>query len=88
MNVSLTPELEELIHERVKGGRYHSASEVVREALRLLEERDELRRLRLEEMRKKIAEGLASLDRGEAVPGDEAFAELEAGLESRGQESR
>ncbi|MGH9380588.1 MAG: hypothetical protein ACRD2Z_08245 [Thermoanaerobaculia bacterium] len=38
--------------------------------MRLLEERDELRRLRLEEMRKKIAEGLASLDRGEVLPGE------------------
>ncbi|TDI42129.1 MAG: type II toxin-antitoxin system ParD family antitoxin [Acidobacteria bacterium] len=37
MNVSLTPELETMIHERVATGRYHSASEVVREALRLLE---------------------------------------------------
>lgn len=48
MNVSLTPELENLIHEKVRSGRYLSASEVVREALRLLEERDELRELRAE----------------------------------------
>lgn len=81
MNVSLTPELEELVHERVRTGRYHSASEVVREALRLLEERDELRRLRLEEVRSKISAGLASLDRGEALPGEEVFDELEAGLD-------
>jgi antitoxin ParD1/3/4 len=40
MNVSLTPELEQLVQEKVKSGRYLSASEVVREALRLLEERD------------------------------------------------
>ena len=65
MNVSLTPELEELVQEKVRSGRYNSASEVVREALRLLEEQDELRAVRLEEVRKKIAQGLASLDRGE-----------------------
>ncbi|GAA6622637.1 type II toxin-antitoxin system ParD family antitoxin [Scytonema sp. NUACC26] len=40
MNVSLTPELEQFVREKVKIGRYPSASEVVREALRLLEERD------------------------------------------------
>ena len=36
MNVSLTPDLEELVHKKVESGRYTSASEVVREALRLL----------------------------------------------------
>jgi len=43
MNVSLTPELEEFVNARVESGRCHSASEVVREALRLLEERDQER---------------------------------------------
>ena len=73
MNVSLTPELQELIHERVRSGRYTSASEVVREALRLLADRDELRELRMAEIRAKVAEGLESLDRGAASPGDEVF---------------
>ena len=47
MNASSTPEREAVIHERVQGGRYTSASEVVREALRLLEGRDELRLVHL-----------------------------------------
>ena len=38
MNISLTPELEELIHQKVASGLYHSASEVIREGLRLLKE--------------------------------------------------
>lgn len=88
MNVSLTPELEDFIQERVKSGRYHSASEVVREALRLLEDRDEVRRLRLDEMRKKIAAGLASLDRGDAEPGEQVFDEMESSLDDGPQESR
>ena len=46
MNVSLTPELEKLVAERVASGHYASASEVVREALRLLHERDRLNQLR------------------------------------------
>ncbi len=70
MNVSLTPELEALIQEKVKSGLYHSASEVVRESLRLLHERDELRRSRLQELRKEIAIGIEQADRGETTPLD------------------
>ena len=76
MNVSLTQELEELVHERVRSGRYTSASEVVREALRLLADRDELRQLRLEEIRTKVAIGLESLDRGEQRDGDEVIDDI------------
>jgi antitoxin ParD1/3/4 len=76
VNVSLTPELEQLIQERVRSGRYTSASEVVREALRLLQDRDELRRLRMDELRVKAAAGLDSLDRGEGVDGDVAVDEI------------
>jgi putative addiction module CopG family antidote len=43
MNVSLTPELERLVNEKVESGLYQTASEVVREALRLLKERDQTR---------------------------------------------
>ena len=41
MNVSLTPELEALVNEKVRSGFYQTASEVVREALRLLKQRDD-----------------------------------------------
>ena len=41
MNVSLTPELEDLVNEKVRSGFYQTASEVVREALRLLKQRDD-----------------------------------------------
>ena len=77
MNVHLTQELEQLVQNRVKSGRYNSASEVVRDALRLLADRDELMDLRKQELRKKIAQGLDSLQRGEGVDGDEFFAQLE-----------
>jgi antitoxin ParD1/3/4 len=73
MNVSLTKELEQLVNDKVKSGRYLSASEVVREALRLLEERDRLQGLRLHELRKEIQRGLKS---GPAVPGEQVFREL------------
>jgi antitoxin ParD1/3/4 len=70
MNVHLTPELEQLVHKKVKTGRYNSASEVVREALRLLEEYDGVRATQLRELRRRIDNGLASLDRGEGVDGE------------------
>lgn len=70
MNVSLTPELEQLIHNKVATGLYLSASEVVREALRLLEERDRLQALRFEEVRKEIQVGIEQADRGEVAPLD------------------
>jgi len=76
MNVSLTPELEALIHERVRSGRYTSASEVVREALRLLEDRDELRRVRLAELRMQVAAGLDALDQGQVQDGDAVIDEI------------
>lgn len=68
MNISLTPELERLVAAKVKSGLYHTASEVVREGLRLLEERDRLYRIRLEELRREVKKGLDQLDRGEGRP--------------------
>ena len=49
MNVSLTPELEKFVNNKVQAGRYSSASEVVREALRLLEEHEQARTAQLGE---------------------------------------
>ncbi|MBD1848465.1 type II toxin-antitoxin system ParD family antitoxin [Leptolyngbya sp. FACHB-711] len=67
MNVSLTPELEQFVHEKVKSGRYLSASEVVREALRLLEERDRLYQVRLVELQQHLAIGVEQAERGEPI---------------------
>ena len=68
MNVSLTPELEQLIHKKVATGLYLSASDVVRDALRLLEARDKLRALRSEEIREEIQVGVDQADRGIVAP--------------------
>jgi antitoxin ParD1/3/4 len=67
MNVHLTPELESLVQTKVKSGRYNSASE----AVRLFEERERIREMQVRELRKRINEGWASLERGEGVDGDE-----------------
>jgi antitoxin ParD1/3/4 len=82
MNVHLTPELEQLVQSKVKSGRYNSASEVVREALRLLEQRDEVFTVRKNEIRKQIEEGWQSAQRGEFVDGDEVFDRIDAELEA------
>jgi antitoxin ParD1/3/4 len=76
VNISLTPELERLVDERVKSGRYASASEVIREGLRLLEEQEELKQQRLAEVRRKIDRGIDQLERGLGIPGPEARARL------------
>ena len=55
MNVSLTPDLEKFISGKVESGRYNSASEVVREALRLLEEHDQARAARLTEFNEELS---------------------------------
>jgi antitoxin ParD1/3/4 len=65
MNVSLTPELERFVQDKVASGLYNSASEVIREALRLLREQDIVRQRRLEELRTEIALGIEQADRGE-----------------------
>ena len=59
MNVNLTPQLEELVRSKVASGLYTSASEVVREALRLMDEQDRLREAKLEQLRSDIRQGLA-----------------------------
>ena len=72
MNVSLTPKLEALVAKKVASGLYNSASEVIRDALRLFEEREQLREIRLEELRREIALGIEQLQRGEYTEYDES----------------
>jgi antitoxin ParD1/3/4 len=77
MNVSLTPELDNFVAGKVQSGRYTSASEVVREALRMLEEHDQTRSAHLAAFNQEIGARLASLDRGESVDPEKARKRLE-----------
>jgi antitoxin ParD1/3/4 len=70
MNITLPRELEEMVEEKVRSGQYPSAAEVVREALMLFEDREKLRQIKLEELRKDLAIGIAQADRGEFSPLD------------------
>jgi len=83
MNVSLTEELEKLVNAKVASGRYRSASEVIREGLRLLEERDQLLELRRETLRERIREGVEQAERGELLDGDEGVAEARRRIDER-----
>jgi antitoxin ParD1/3/4 len=67
MNVSLTPDLEHFVHSKVKSGRYTSASEVIREALRVLEDHEQARGAQLAEFNRELGRRLASLDAGRHV---------------------
>jgi antitoxin ParD1/3/4 len=71
-NVSLTPELDKFIDDRVESGLYESASEVVREGLRLLRHREDLQQKQLERVRAKIEKGWQQSERGETVTEIEA----------------
>ena len=80
MNVSLTPELENIVNLKVQSGLYNSASEVIREGLRLLQQRDELRQLKLESLRQEIQKGIDELEAGRFRDGQTAMREMKERL--------
>jgi antitoxin ParD1/3/4 len=83
MNVSLTPELEKLVDRKVSSGMYQTASEVVREGLRLLAERD----ARLESLRRDIQAGFDAVDRGEYTEYDaKGIRQLMERVKTRGRQ--
>lgn len=65
MNISLTPTLKALVQAKVASGMYNNASEVIREALRIMEEQDQLKALKIELLKKELSPALDALDRGE-----------------------
>jgi antitoxin ParD1/3/4 len=75
MHVSLTPQLEELIKEKVASGLYNNASEVIREALRLMHQQDAVYKLKLERLRELLIEGEQSEDFTGSM--EDLFAEVE-----------
>ena len=85
MNVSLTPELEQYVNQKVESGMYHSASEVIREGLRMLKERDEIHRRKLEDLRREIQIGIDQADRGQTRP---LTREVIEDIKARGRERR
>ena len=83
MNVHLTPELEQLVQSKVQSGRYNSAGEVVREALGIMEQRDEVRSIQLQELRNRMDRALGESDRGEGTDGEEFIQGMWEELDAR-----
>jgi antitoxin ParD1/3/4 len=79
----LTPELEAFLQSRVKSGRYQTTSEVVREALRLLQQHEKEQEAGLKQLRAKLARGAAQAERGELLDGEKVFEELRELIEER-----
>ena len=76
MNVHLGSAFDEFVADLLKGGYYQTQSEILREGLRLLKEREEVKQLRLAELRKAVAVGVEQADRGQFVDGPAAFAKI------------
>ncbi len=73
---------EQFIKTQLESGRYSSASEVVRDALRLMEEREQLRQIQLEQLRQQIQAGI---DSGPGIPAEEVFDRLSAKYQAMAQ---
>jgi antitoxin ParD1/3/4 len=70
LNVSLTPQLEEFVRQKVESGRYNSASEVIREALRLMDSYEGLRASTLTKLRNDVDAGWRQVEEGKVTPFD------------------
>jgi antitoxin ParD1/3/4 len=83
VNISLTPQQEARVRERVKSGEYASVSEVVRTALRLLDHEERLRDIQLRELREEVLIGVKQAETGEVKPFDKKTIES---IKQRGHE--
>ncbi len=83
MNVSVGKDFEEFVKSKVASGDYASVSEVVRDGLRLLKEKDLLLEARLQALRGEIQEGIDQADAGELLDGPTVMAALERRLKGR-----
>lgn len=76
MNISLTPELEKFVQDKVGSGMYTSASEVIRESLRLLHTYDELQAHRISQLNQEIDVGMQQLKGGKKIPAKDSYDRL------------
>ncbi|MFI5381788.1 MAG: type II toxin-antitoxin system ParD family antitoxin [Tepidisphaerales bacterium] len=75
-NIALTPHFDQFVQSKIESGRYQSASEVVRDGLRLLEEREQMRQQSLARLRQDIEVGWQESERDQVVDGPVVFAEI------------
>jgi antitoxin ParD1/3/4 len=83
MEVKISPELERKVMDRV-GGPYESVSDVVEEALRAFFGPESLSETEIEDLNRRIANGLAEAERGDTVDGEEALRQIRERLQYRG----
>jgi antitoxin ParD1/3/4 len=83
VNVSLTPELEEFLQSRVASGCYQTTSEVVRDALRLLQRQERERDEGFDRLKERLSRGAAEAERGELLDGEDVFTEFRELIEER-----
>jgi len=81
MHVSLPPDLEQFVTEQVNSGVYGTPSELVCSGLRLLQDRQRLREIKLDDLKAKVQEGLDSLVHAEPIPAEEVFNRLQAKIQ-------
>ncbi len=78
MNVNLGPVFNEFVAQMLRTGLYQSQSEVLREGLRLLKEREDLKKLRVAEIRKLVAFGAKQAEEGDLIEGSKVFNSIRA----------
>ncbi len=83
MNISIGKELDTYVRLKVGSGEYASASEVLREGLRLLKEKDRMLEARLEGLKTEIQVGLEQAEAGELLDGPEVMKQLRAFLDKK-----
>ena len=88
MNISLTPELERFVQSKVSSGMYTSASEVIRESLRLLHTHDDLQTQRINQLNQAIDIGLQQLNSGQKIPARESFDRMKKKIDKLAKEAK
>ena len=79
--IQLTPEIEDLIAQQIKTGKYQDDLAVIQEGLSLLAERDRIYRGRFEELKREVMIGVEELRRQKGINAEEVFSELEEDLQ-------
>lgn len=86
MNISLTAELENFVQDKVNSGMYTSASEVIRESLRVLRAYEEVQTHRIQQLNNEIAIGMKQLNSGKKIPAKDSYKRLKAKIEKTSKE--
>ncbi|OGT51055.1 MAG: hypothetical protein A3E84_04350 [Gammaproteobacteria bacterium RIFCSPHIGHO2_12_FULL_42_13] len=78
MNISLTPDLEKYVQSKVRGGLYTSASEVIRESLRIMLSFEDVQKKRIKELDDTIALAMKQIQHGQKIAGDQSYKKMKA----------